>query len=62
MDFINQRQYTWYKKVSLYRIAEDWSPETVGRTLRDLESKGKLTVGKYNGKYAKGLVRYKLPE
>lgn len=53
-------QYDWFRKVSLYSQFEDWSPETVGRTLRELEEEGKLQVGYYDGKYAKGLAKYKL--
>ena len=62
MDFIEKREYKWYKKVSLYSIAEDWDATTVARTLRKLAEEGKLERGEYDGKYAKGLVRYKLPE
>ena len=57
-----QENEGWHKKVSLYSVAEDWSPETVGRTLRDLEELGKIEVGKYNGRYRKGLVRYRIPQ
>ena len=35
----------WHKKSELYAVAEDWSPETCGRTLRELEE-------------AKGLAKY----
>jgi hypothetical protein len=55
-------EYTWFKKVSLYSQFEDWSPETIGRTLRELEERGKLQVSYYDGKYAKNLARYKLAE
>lgn len=55
-------EYVWFRKVSLYSQFEDWSPETIGRTLRDLEEQGKLNVGYYDGKYAKGLAQYKLTE
>jgi len=61
MNFINKKQFLWYKKVSLYQVAEDWSPETVGRTLRTLESEGKLEVDLYKGKNGASLARYKLP-
>ena len=40
----------FHKKVHLYAVAEDWSPETVGRDLRDLEEAGKIKVDYYKGK------------
>lgn len=52
----NPRQ--WHKKVSLYVIAEDWSPETVGRDLRDMEKDKIINVDYYDGKHAKGLAMY----
>lgn len=55
----NSSKYSWFKKTSLYSVAEDWSPETVGRTLRELVEEGKLEVEYYNGKYAKGLAKYR---
>jgi len=58
----NHPEYTWFKKVSLFPQFEDWSPETIGRTLRELEETGKLQVSYYDGKYAKGLAKYKLAE
>jgi len=58
-DFIVQNE-GWHKKVHLYGVAEDFSPETVGRKLRELESEGKIEVGLYNGKYTKGLAQYRL--
>ena len=48
----------WHKKVALYTVAEDWSPETVGRTLREMEESKEIVVGYYDGKYAKGLAMY----
>jgi DNA-binding transcriptional ArsR family regulator len=61
MRFIkNKPEYIWFKKVSLYPYFEDYSPETVGRALRSLQEKGKLEVGYYDGKYSKGLAKYKL--
>lgn len=48
----------WHKKVALYAIAEDWSPETVGRTLRDMHDEGTIFVNYYDGKYAKNLAMY----
>lgn len=50
----------WHKKVHLYAIAEDFSPETVGRALRTL-SEGEnapLKVSYYNGKITKNLAQY----
>lgn len=52
----------WIKKVSLYSVAEDFSPETVGRTLRTLEEEKKIHVGYYNGKYSKNLAMYRAGE
>ena len=57
LDYLKSNR-GWHKKVSLYVIAEDWSPETVGRNLRDLEKEGKLVVGYYDSKHAKGLAKY----
>lgn len=48
----------WHKKVHLYVVGEDFSPETIGRTLRDLEEEKQIVVGYYDGKYAKGLAQY----
>jgi DNA-binding transcriptional ArsR family regulator len=48
----------WHKKVHLYQVAEDYSPENVGRRLRELEEEGKIEAGKYDGKYTKNLVKY----
>lgn len=64
LDYITNNE-GWHKKVHLYAVAEDWSPETVGRALRDMVnpqdgSEPKLEVGYYNGKYAKGLAQYRL--
>lgn len=52
----------WYKKVQFYPMLEDWSPETVGRELRILAEKGYIEVGYYDGKYAKGLAKYRLKQ
>jgi len=49
-----------YKKVQFYPMFEDYSPETIGRTLRDLADKQLIEVSYYDGKYAKNLARYKL--
>lgn len=48
----------WHKKVSLYVVAEDWSPETVGRELRSLNEEGIIQVGYYDGKISKNLAKY----
>lgn len=48
----------FHRKVNLYAIAEDWSPETVGRALRTLHEQGKIKVNYYDGKYAKHLAMY----
>jgi DNA-binding Lrp family transcriptional regulator len=50
----------WIKKVELFVFAEQlgYSPETCGRRLRELVNEGKIEAGKYDGKYAKGLVKY----
>lgn len=48
----------WHKKVHLYAVAEDWSPETVGRNLRFLEEEGKIKVSFYDGKRTKRLAMY----
>ena len=52
----------WFKKHKFYPVFEDWLPETVGRTLRDLESENILEVSYYKGKYTTKLARYKLRE
>lgn len=54
-----QENEGWHKKVYLYTIAEDWSPETVGRDLRTLhEKKKKIFVDYYKGKYTDRLAMY----
>ena len=62
LDFLKANE-GFHKKVHLYAVAEDWSPETVGRTLRDMahpkdESPPKAKVGEYDGKRKKGLKKY----
>ena len=57
LSYINSQE-GFVKKVELYSVAEDWSPETVGRELRKLEEEGKIKVGYYDGKYANGLAMY----
>lgn len=34
LEHFRANPLTWIKKVECYAIAEDWSPETVGRALR----------------------------
>ena len=53
-----QNNEGWTKKVNLYPVAEDYSPETVGRALRALEEQGKIFVDYYNGKISKNLAMY----
>ena len=48
----------YHKKVYLYVVAEDWSPETVGRTLRAMNKAEQIFVDYYNGKYRKHLAMY----
>lgn len=49
----------WHKKVSLYVVAESWSPETVGRALRLMQEDGELNVSYYKGRYTdRKLARY----
>jgi hypothetical protein len=57
LEYINNSQ-GWIKKASLYSVAEDFSPETVGRACRDLEEEGLIQKSFYDGKYATGLVQY----
>lgn len=57
LEHINSTE-GWIKKAQLYSIAEDWLAETVGRACRELEEEGKIEKSYYDGKYAKGLVRY----
>lgn len=59
-NYIKEKNGEWIKKVELYSVAEDWSPESVGRRLRDLETDNRIEVGYYDGKYAKNLARYRL--
>lgn len=56
-DYIKTHE-GWHKKVFLYAVAEDWSPETVGRKLRKLEKEEKIKRGTYDGVRKKGLVKY----
>ena len=60
LDYLKQNAGQWHKKVSLYMFADElgYSPETVGRELRDLAESGKIKVEYYNGKYSKNLAKY----
>lgn len=49
---------SWHKKVHLYAVAEDYSPETVGRALRKLEKENRISVDYYDSKHAKNLAMY----
>jgi len=53
-----QNNEGFVKKVHLYAIAEDWSPETVGRELREMEKQGEIFVDYYDGRYSKNLAMY----
>lgn len=60
-----QENPVWHKKVHLYAVAEDWSPETVGRTLRDMThppdgSKPKAFVDYYKGRFKQDLAMYSI--
>lgn len=57
LNFINSTD-GWHKKVSLYAVVEDYSPETVGRDLRTLAEDGIIEKGEYDGKITKGLAMY----
>lgn len=57
IEYINSSE-NWSKKAELYLVAEDWLAETVGRALRLLEEEHLIQKGYYDGKYAKGLVKY----
>lgn len=58
LNYLKENPRQWHKKVNLYVIAEDWSPETVGRDLRQLEEEKIINVDYYDGNYAKGLAMY----
>ncbi len=57
LDYI-QTHEGWLKKVDLYKIAEEFSPETAGRALRLLAEENKIQVQYYDSKYAKNLAMY----
>lgn len=60
LTYLRENEGQWFKKVELYLLADEqgYSPETCGRTLRDLESRGIIKVDYYDGKYAKNLAKY----
>lgn len=60
LKHLKENQGVWFKKVELYLLADEagYSPETCGRTLRDLADRGILKVDYYDGKYAKNLAKY----
>ena len=58
--YLEKNEGMWFKKVSLFVLAEDWgySPETCGRRLRELEREQRIKVDYYDGKYSKHLAKY----
>lgn len=60
LDELKKNEGVWIKKVSLYVFADElgYSPETVGRLLRDLAESGTIKVSYYDGKYSKHLAKY----
>lgn len=53
-----QNHEGWLKKVDLYKIAEEFSPETAGRALRLLAEENKIQVQYYDSRHAKNLAMY----
>lgn len=55
-----QENEGWHRKVSLFVLGDEWgfSPESIGRKLRELESEGKIFVEYYDGKFSKNLAQY----
>ena len=60
LHYLKENQGKWFKKVHLYLLADEngYSPETCGRTLRDLAEVGRIKVDYYEGKFAKHLAKY----
>lgn len=60
LKYLKENEGKWFKKVELYILADNagYSPETCGRTLRDLAEQKKVKVDYYDGKYAKHLAKY----
>lgn len=54
----------WHKKVDLYVQFDKfgYSPETVGRQLRDLAESKEINVEYYDGTYSKNLAKYSIGE
>ena len=48
----------WKKKVDLFKHFEEFSPETVGRCLRDLAEDKTIAVDYYDSLYSKKLAMY----
>lgn len=50
----------FHKKVDLFVLGDRWgySPETIGRKLREAHEEGSLGVEYYNGTYSKNLAKY----
>lgn len=59
LEYLKQNE-GWHKKVHLYAIAEDYSPETIGRDLRDLAKIGTINVDYYKSKKGKDLAMYSM--
>lgn len=59
LEYINFQQ-GWVNKGELYKVAQDaeFSPESGAREARRLEENKEIQKSFYDGKYAKGLVRY----
>lgn len=60
LNHINSQDNIWHRKVDLYIIGDEieFSPESVGRALRDLAEEEKIKVDYYDGKWVKGLAKY----
>lgn len=50
----------FHKKVDMFVLGDTWgySPETIGRALRQLAENKEINVDYYNGTYAKNLAKY----
>lgn len=59
-NHFNANINVWIKKVDIFVLANEYgySPETTCPLLRKWEREGKIVKGKYDGKYAKGLIQY----
>lgn len=60
LEYLQKNEGQWFKKVSLYVFADElgYSPETVGRLLRDLAESGRIKVAYYDGTFSKNLAKY----